>query len=132
MLTPLLAEASKETDVIRRPNRKYNLSPSRRTIGRGGAANQIAQPTQIVPTSFVHSSSTLVVTFPQAVIYSGTLPLWTNNSQHVIGVTQTTATVFTLTFSGATAAGAVLIPFQDPAFRSDSGGFVQAGSYTAT
>jgi hypothetical protein len=91
----------------------------------------IAQPTQIVPTSLTHSGSTLLVVFPQPVIFSGSLPAWTNNSQHVIGVTITGQTTATLTFSGATAAGATVIPQNDPAFRTSSAGYVDGGTYTA-
>ena len=116
--------------MISRPKRKYNLGPSRRKvqIGAGGATGPALTP--IVPTTITHSASTLLVVFPQAVIYSGTLPGWINNAHTVTGVTMTSSTTATLPLSGASAATATTVPFQDPAFRSSSGGYVQPGSYT--
>lgn len=113
--------------------RRYKNLTMRRAIRTGpGTANLVPPQSPIVPTSMVHSASILTVTFPTPVIYSGTLPAWTNNAQHVIGVAETSPMVWVLTFSGATAAGAVAVPFQDAAFRNNAGGYVQPGSFTAS
>lgn len=103
-----------------------------RTSGSPGARSNSVVASNIVPTSFVHAANNLTVTFPAPVIYSGVLPGYLNNAQHVTAVSVTSPTVFVLTFSGATAAGNVTVPFQDPAFRSMSAGYVQSGTYTAT
>lgn len=117
--------------MIRRPNRKYNLSPSRRTVGRGAALNEGPQASPVAITSVTHSSSTLLVVFATLFVWSGSIPEWTNNGAHCIGVTVTSGTTATLTMSGATAAGATVVPFQDPSFRNNTGGYVPAGIITA-
>ena len=118
--------------ALTRKRRYKNLTMRRATrIGPGTKATP--PPTSpVAVTSIVHSASILTVTFAQPVIYSGVLPGWTNNAQHCIGVTETSPTVWVLTMSGATAAGAVTVPYQDPAFRNNSGGWVNAGAITAT
>jgi hypothetical protein len=113
--------------------KRYRNITMRKAVRTGPGTKALTPPTSPVSvTGVVHSASILTVTFGQPVIYSGILPGWTNNSQHVIGVAATSPTVWVLTLSGASAAGAVNIPFQDAAFRNASGGYVNAGVLTAT
>lgn len=118
--------------ALTRKRRYKNLTMRRATRTGPGTMNFRPPATPIVPTTMVHSLSILTVTFPEPVIYSGTLPGWTNNGQTVTAVSMTSPTVWVVTFTAPTAAGAVTIPFQDPAFRNNAGGYIQPGSFTAT
>jgi len=115
--------------ALTRKKRYKNQTMRRSKIGPGTKA--YAPPsTPVGITSLTHSGSTLLVVFTAPVTYTGNLPTWTNNSQHPIGVSVTSPTTATVTFSGATAASATVIGFQDDSFRNLSGGYVNAGSYT--
>lgn len=118
--------------ALTRKRRYKNLTMRRATRTGPGTANQTPPQTPLQVSGAVHSASILTVTFSNPAIYSGILPGWTNNAQTVSGVTETSPTVWVLTFTGATAAGATVIPFEDPAFRSFAGGYVQSGTVTAT
>jgi hypothetical protein len=109
---------------------RYKNATLRRQQTSPGTANQRPRRTPIVPTVGAISGSTLPVTFPEAVVYSGILPGWTTTTRSVIAVAVTSPTTVTLTFSGSLVGTSPLtIPFEDPAFRNQIGGYVQPGAY---
>jgi hypothetical protein len=117
--------------ALTRRKRYHNQTMRRSKIGPSTAAQSPIRPL-VTPTTIVHAGNDLTVTFPQPMIQSG-IPGWTNNGAHATGVSVTSPTVFVVHFSGATAAGAVLVPYDDPAFRTlNGGGYVTPGSLTAT
>jgi hypothetical protein len=110
---------------------RYNKTPARRKIPGVGAETYRGTRVNItagILTDLVTPTS-VVVTFSKPVIYSGILPGWTSGGDTVTIVTQIDALNYTVTFSGAIGAAAdVLIPFEDPAFRDSSGGYLQPGT----
>jgi hypothetical protein len=113
--------------ITRRP--RYKNRAQRRTVHAAiGTDNARPMRAQLVPTLSAHSGSTLPITFPIPFVYAGILPAYTAGATHVTGVTVTSPTTVTLTFSG-TPTTPLIVPFQDPAFRDLSGGYVQPGSY---
>jgi hypothetical protein len=110
---------------------KYRNATMRRSLFGPATRNLRPHATPLVPTLSAHSGSTLPLTFPVAISYSGILPAYTAGSTHVTGVTVTSPTTVTLTFSG-TPTTPLVVPFEDPAFRGADAGFVQPGSYTIT
>jgi hypothetical protein len=77
-------------------------------------------------------AATLTITFNEPATLTG-VPAWTTTTRTCVSVAQTSPTVFVLTFSGALAGTTpMIVPFQDPAFRSYQGGYVQAGNYAIT
>lgn len=116
--------------ALTRRKRYHNQTMRRSKMGPSTSAQSPPTPNATV-TSITHAGSTLVVVFPQPMIFSGILPKWTNNGVTVIGVTVNSPTNFTVTFSAATAATPTVIPYEDPSFRTLSGGgYIQPGSYT--
>jgi hypothetical protein len=115
--------------VLTRKKRYKNQTMRRSKIG---PSTKTYQPpsSPVLITSLTHVASTLLVVFTNPITYTGNLPGWTNNTLHVISVAVTSPTTATLTFSGATAATPTAIGFQDPAFRNNSGGYINAGSFT--
>lgn len=109
---------------------RYKNATLRRQQFSPGSANLRPRRTPIVPTIGAISGSTLPVTFPEPVIYSGSLPGWTTTTRSVTAVSVTSPTTVTLTFSGAlTGTSPLSVPFEDQAFRNLAGGYVQPGAY---
>jgi hypothetical protein len=116
--------------ALTRKKRYKNLTMRRAKTGPSTKAYQPASnPVGI--TSITHAASTLQVVFSSPVTYTGNLPQWLNNGTHALSVAITSPTTATITMSGATAAGATTVPFQDNSFRNMSAGYVNAGVYTA-
>jgi hypothetical protein len=108
-------------------------SPSRnRQSRRKNIAVSVPQPT--TPIRIVSASATgavATVGFDQPIALKG-IPAWTTD---LVGVTaisavRTNATTIAITFSGAlTAATALNIPYEEPAVRNASGGFVSTSTF---
>lgn len=119
--------------ALTKKKRYKNLTMRRATRQSPGGSTFPKQAHLPIPTALAHSGSILTITFDTPVVLSSVLPAWTNNSQHVISAAQTSPTVVVLTFSGATAAGNVVVPQYDGGIHgTPAGGFVQPGTYTAT
>jgi hypothetical protein len=99
---------------------------SSRPDKREPLANRPRKTVPITTVSGVKAGSVITVTFNQPVALKG-VPQYTTD---VAGITVVTAvltspTVLTLTFSAAIAAATELrIPYEEPAIRNSSGGFV--------
>jgi hypothetical protein len=113
MLTPLTKRAS-------------------RTVRRRGPTVTRPQPTApITVTDVAVAASVLTVTFDQPVMLNG-VPAYTTN---IAGATATSAvmtspTTVAITFSAAIAtATEVRIPYEEPAVRNGSGGFVSTSTF---
>src|SRR5437773_827230 len=98
------------------------------------------QPTKPQPTtpigmvSAVKAGSVLTITFNQPVALKG-VPAYTVTGAAVTALSAVMAspTVLTLTFSGAvTAATFVNVPYEEPAVRNSSGGFVSNSTFPVT
>lgn len=118
--------------MISRPNRKYNKNIARRKEATGtGSANELTPRTPIIPTFGKPSTTHITVTFDGPVTFSGT-PGYVDNAAtpHVVSAAGLTApNVATITLNG-NASTTLTVPFQDPAFRNNVGGYVQPGTYT--
>jgi hypothetical protein len=114
-----------------RVRKNYNKGPSRRTQNSvPGARNQLQPPTPINATSIAAPvGMTVQVNFDVPVVYSGILPQWNDSPEtiHVTAVHMNSPLQAVLTYSGSPDNITVNIPFQDPAFRSNSAGYVNAG-----
>ena len=113
----------------------YNKTPSRRKVPGTGAQTIRVRRTPIEIVSLTHNAivtTHTAVVFDQPVIYTGILPGWTKGGTTVIGVIQIDAVTFTLTWSALIVATDVIdIPFEDPAFRNNAGGYVHTSSVEA-
>ena len=88
-----------------------------------------ASPVTIV--NVVKTAAVMTISFNQPVSLKG-IPAWTTNIAGVTAIlaSLTTPTILSLTFSAsvATATG-LIIPFEEPAIRSASGGYVNPGTF---
>lgn len=111
--------------------RRYNKTPSRRKVQGVGAQTLRGRRTPIKPTFGIPSTTHVQVTFDQPVIYTGILPGWVGpTGQTVVSLVIDDPLNVTLAFSSAVAGGTdVTIPFEDPAFRNNAGGYVLAGDF---
>jgi hypothetical protein len=117
--------------ALRRTIKHYNKAPSRRlhTTSPKTANMRPLQPPAI-PTFGAIAVANITVTFNEPVTLTG-IPAWTaQGGRTILSIAQTSPTVFVLTWS-ATLVGQspIVIPFQDPAFRTYQGGYVQPGSF---
>jgi hypothetical protein len=88
-----------------------------------------ATPVKIL--SAVKAGSVITITFDQVVSLRGT-PLYTTDLAGVIAASATmpTPTTLAVTFSAAiTTATEINVPFEDPAVRSTTGGFVATSTF---
>jgi hypothetical protein len=110
---------------------KARQKPSRVVGLRKNSANRPPKTAPIKIMSVEKSGSTLTIGFDQAVSLKG-VPQY---EVDVAGVTPTGAALadamtITVTFSGAiTAATEVRIPYEEPAVRNGSGGFVSTSTF---
>ena len=111
--------------IGRRP--RANRMPRRKNMGTNVA--QATTPIKIV--SATAAGAVATVGFDQPIALSG-IPAWTTD---LVGVTaisaaRTNATTIAITFSGAiTTATEINIPYEDPAVRNASGGFVSTSTF---
>jgi hypothetical protein len=105
--------------------RAKRLPPRRNPVG-------VPQPTAgITIVSASAAGSVATIGFNQVVILCGT-PNYTTDLEGVTAVSavQTNPTTIAITFSGAiTSATAINIPYEDPAVRNTSGGFVSTSTF---
>lgn len=88
--------------------------------------------TPILITLAERAGITLALVFDQPVILSGT-PAYTCGAVTAVSAVMDGDNAVTITFSGALTAGTpVVIPFQDPAIRNSSGGYVTPNTITPT
>jgi hypothetical protein len=111
-------------------------------IGRRPRANRasrrknpvvnVPQPTAAIKVSSASASgSVLTVEFDQVIGLSGT-PKYTTDvaGADAVSAVQTSPTTIEITFDAAVAAAtAVLIPYEEPAVRNASGGFVSTSTF---
>jgi hypothetical protein len=101
---------------------------------RKNGPNRPAPATPVNVVSATKTGSTLAVVLSQPASLKG-LPAYTTN---VSGLTVTAAsltnpTTLSLTFSGAlTTATSLIVPFEEPAIRSASGGYLTSGTFPVT
>jgi len=110
---------------------RYNKTPARRKIPGVGAETYRGTRVNITATILADliTPTSVLVTFSKPVVYTGILPDWTFGADTVNAVAQNTATTFTVTFTAPIAAADVIvIPFEDPAFRDNSGGYLSPAS----
>jgi hypothetical protein len=106
---------------------KNNRSPRR----RGVTVTKPQKTTAIKVTAAVAANTAATVTFDQVVILDG-VPQYTTD---VVGATpisaaQTSPTTVVVTFSASIAAATALnIPYEEPAIRNASGGFVSTSTF---
>lgn len=99
--------------------------------------NMANKPQPTIPIGIVTATkagSILTITFNQPVGLKG-VPAYTVTGAAVtaLGAAMTSPTVMSLTFSGAvTAATFVNIPYEEPAIRNSSGGFVGVSTFPVT
>lgn len=118
--------------MIRRPNRRYNLSPTRRATAARvtvapGASNRLARRTPIAVTTSNRVLSTKVIVFDQPVILKG-VPQYTVAGNLPTAAVRGPENTVTLTYAAAPI-DPVVIPFEDPAVRNSAAGYVLAGTY---
>jgi hypothetical protein len=90
------------------------------------------KPTPVIIVSAVKAGSVITITFDQVVSLRGT-PLYTTDLAGVIAssATMPTPTSLAVTFSAAiTTATKLNMPFEDPAVRSTTGGFVATSTFS--
>lgn len=115
--------------------RRYNKTPARRKIPGVGAETYRGTRVNFTATILTDliTPTSVLVTFSKPFIYSGILPGWTSGGDTVSSVVPNNATTAVVTFTGAIAAAAdVTIPFEDPSFRDNSGGYLQPGVIETT
>ena len=112
----------------------------RKTIKHRTSRKTSGTPTKPQPTTPIgmvtaaKAGSVLTITFNQPVALKG-VPAYTVTGAAVtpISAVMTSPTVLTLTFSGAvTAATFVNVPYEEPAVRNSSGGFVSNSTFPVT
>jgi len=105
-----------------------NTSNRNRRPGLGTSAQRGTRtPITIIATT---PGDTTVVTLDQAVILSG-IPAWPNNAGHVPTAAVLTAPdQLTLTYPTPDTTTAITVPFEDPAVRNGSGGYVSPGTFS--
>jgi hypothetical protein len=89
---------------------------SRRQLGRGQHVQLAA-----VTLTAVASTVTVTVTASAPIILSGR-PAWITNTGSIVSFAQTSATVFTLTFTSSQAAASYALAAGDPNIRTPQGG----------
>ena len=108
------------------------LRAGRRSRRRSNSQVNNPQPTTPIKLASASvAAEVLTVTFDQAVSLNGT-PAYTTNLAGVTAVsaTQTGPTTVAITFSASIAAATeVLIPYEEPAIRNASGGFVSTSTF---
>jgi hypothetical protein len=98
------------------------------------AANFVNKPqptTAIKLTGATATGLTVAATFDQAVILNG-VPAYTTDvaGAHAVSAVLTSPNVVTITFSASVAAATELnIPYEEPAVRNSSGGFVSTSTF---
>ena len=106
-------------------NRKRAHRP--RKLGRP-TVNVPPMVAPITVTNMVVSTNKLTVTFDQVVGLEGVPQYMTELAPTPVSATKTGPTTVEITYSATIAAAlAVIVPFEDPAVRNASGGFVNAG-----
>ena len=111
---------------------------SRTVKNRGSRSkNGVNRPQPTVPiaiSSVTKAGSVLTIVFAQPVILKG-VPKYTTNLAGVtaISAAMTTPTTLAVTFSAAvTTATTLNIPYEEPAVRNSSGGFVSDSTFPVT
>lgn len=107
-----------------------NNANRRKATSAVGAANRLGTRSQLVPTLGAHTTSSITLTFTEPVSLKG-IPNYSNGTITVNAATRPTPTTVSLVFNNTLASTIPLtIPFEDPAIRNQSGGYVQPGAYT--
>ena len=105
--------------------------PSRASRRKNPAANMPPAAAGIKIVSASATGAVATAAFDQVIALVGT-PAWTTDvaGLTVVSAAQTGPTTIAVTFSGAlTAATALDIPYEDPAVRSKTGGFVSTSTF---
>lgn len=112
--------------IIGRRSRKNRASRRHNPI----ATNP--QPTAAIKITAANAATTVVtVTFDQPIAMSG-VPLYTTDvaGAHAVSAVRTSPTTIEITYSASVAAATVLnIPYEEPAVRNASGGFVSTSTF---
>jgi hypothetical protein len=121
--------------MIRKPFRRYNLTPTRRATGSRvtvavGASNRLARRTPIAVLSMSPTTHFLDVTFDQPVILKG-IPQWTDPVQGApLTAGMTSPTVMRLSYASSPIGGPITVPFEDPAVRNNAAGYVTKQAFS--
>lgn len=117
--------------------RRYNKTPQRRKIPGVGAQTYRGTRVNCQITSAILESSpgnTVDITFNKPMVFTGILPGWTAGGGTVLSVAAASddPTTATVTFSDPlTTPANILIPFEDPSYRDNTGGYLQSGTVVA-
>lgn len=109
--------------------RRYPNVATRRKVGLLGQSAQLPRRTPITITAATPGATT-VVTFDQGGLILNGIPQWPSQA----GIMPSTAVLtapdeLTLTYTGTTPTS-FDVPFEDPAIRNGSGGFVSPGTFS--
>ena len=108
------------------------ISKRSRTVRRRNLGVTVPQPTAPIKVTAASAATTVVtVTFDQPVSLNGT-PAYTTDvaSATAVSALRTGATTVAITFDVAVAAATeVRIPYEEPAVRNGSGGFVSTSTF---
>ena len=108
--------------------------PRNRASRRRNGVNRPVPSVPITVTAAAKAGSVLTITFNQPVSLKG-VPQYTTNLAGVTAVSAvlTGATTLAVTFSAAvTTATTLNIPYEEPAVRNSSGGFVSTSTFPVT
>lgn len=112
--------------------RRYPNNAARRTQWGPGSLSQGLGRTPITLSTLTFTSATSVTcVFNQPVTLTGVPQYTVTGSRLPTAASQTNATTIVLTFGAGSAITSMVVPFEEPAVRARSGGFVNAGSYAA-
>lgn len=109
--------------------RRYPNVATRRKVGLLGQSAQLPRRSPITILTLTPGAST-VVTFDQAIPVLNGIPQWPQNTGAMPTAAELTAPdELTLTYA-APVPTSVTVPFEEPAVRNGSGGFVSPGTFS--
>ncbi len=107
--------------VLTRPQRKTRRRGKRPTVAVAA-----------VPTSIDFTTPNIDITFPSVVVLSGIPQFLTDTGKLPTAAAKTAPNVVRLTYDTPGVVTTITVPSNDPAIRSQSGGYVPAGTFPAT
>lgn len=107
-----------------------NTAARRKTISGIGAANRLARRIELVADDFSASGASVTFNFPMPIVVKG-VPLISNGSITVNSARALSPTSALVVFNSAVVESIGLtVPFEDPAIRNNTGGYMRAGALT--